>query len=59
MKYFIKRLKEFTKDENGASTVEYGFLVVLVAVVLIAIVNLIGANLGIKFDAVADTVNQH
>jgi pilus assembly protein Flp/PilA len=32
----MKRIKNFFKDESGASAVEYGLLVALIAVMLIA-----------------------
>ena len=50
----IKKLINFYKDEEGASMVEYGLLVALIAVVCIVAVGLIGSNLNRVFDNVAD-----
>jgi pilus assembly protein Flp/PilA len=49
----IKKLMNFFKDEEGATMVEYGLMVALIAVVCIAAVALIGTNLNAKFTGVA------
>ena len=38
----MERIKNFFKDESGASAVEYGLLVSLIAVVIIAAVTALG-----------------
>ncbi len=38
-------VRNFIKDESGASAVEYGLLVSLIAVIIIAGVQLLGGNL--------------
>ena len=43
----------FFKDEEGATAVEYGIMVALIAVMIIAAVTLIGENLEDVFDYVA------
>jgi pilus assembly protein Flp/PilA len=48
---------KFTTDEQGASMVEYGLLVALIAVVCIAAVGLIGTRLDAKFDTVGDSLS--
>jgi pilus assembly protein Flp/PilA len=48
---------KFTTDEQGASMVEYGLLVALIAVVCIAAVGLIGTNLDKKFDSVGNSLS--
>jgi len=52
----MEKIKHFLKDESGASAVEYGLLVALIAVVIITAVQLIGTNLSSKFNTVATTV---
>jgi len=52
----MERIKNFFKDESGASAVEYGLLVSLIAVVIIAAVTLVGQNLSTKFNEVATTL---
>lgn len=46
-------LKRIWRDEDGATAVEYGLMVALIAVVIIAAVTLLGTNLSEKFDTVA------
>ena len=46
----------FARDEEGATAVEYGLMVALIAVVIITAVALIGTNLNTTFDKVAKTV---
>ena len=51
-----KFLKAFVKDEQGATAVEYGLLVALIAVVIIAGVSLLGTKLNTTFTDVANTI---
>jgi pilus assembly protein Flp/PilA len=44
------------KSERGATAVEYGLMVALIAAVIIAAVALLGTNTSSKFDCVADAV---
>lgn len=54
------RVREFvskvTRREEGATAVEYGLMVALIAVVIIAAVTLLGGNLSDTFNDVADTI---
>ena len=52
----MERIKNFFKDESGASAVEYGLLVALIAVVIITAVTLLGTNLRSNFSSVAGSV---
>jgi pilus assembly protein Flp/PilA len=45
-------LMKLWKDEEGATAVEYGIMVALIAVVIIAAVQLIGTELDTTFDDV-------
>jgi pilus assembly protein Flp/PilA len=49
-------LKRFFQDEAGASAVEYGLLVAMIAVVIITAVTNLGTNLRSKFSLVATTI---
>jgi len=49
----MKKLIGFFKDEEGATAVEYGLLVALIAVAIIAAVTLVGTNLRDLFNQVA------
>ena len=44
---FFKDLRAFFKDESGASAVEYGLIVGLIAVALIAVLLLVGGDQGV------------
>lgn len=45
----MERIKNFFKDEAGASAVEYGLLVSLIAVAIIIAVQTLGGNLNTTF----------
>jgi pilus assembly protein Flp/PilA len=49
-------IKKFFREEEGATAVEYGLLVALIAVVIMAAVGTLGTNLNTKFTAVAGSV---
>jgi pilus assembly protein Flp/PilA len=49
----MERIKNFFKDESGASAVEYGLLVALIAVVMAVGAGVLGTNLNSMFDNVA------
>ncbi len=45
----MEKLIRFFKDEEGATAVEYGIMVALIAIVIIAGVTLLGTNLRATF----------
>jgi pilus assembly protein Flp/PilA len=49
-------LLKFLRDDGGASSVEYGLLVALIAAVIVGAVTLLGGNLKATFDYVATIV---
>jgi pilus assembly protein Flp/PilA len=50
----MKKLRKlFRRDEEGASLVEYGLLVGLIAVVCLAAVTLLGVNVNAMFQTIA------
>ena len=51
-----KHLLTLARDEEGASMVEYGLLVALIAIVAIAAVTLLGTNLSTKMNSAATTL---
>ncbi|MBM4274759.1 MAG: Flp family type IVb pilin [Deltaproteobacteria bacterium] len=53
----MEMIKKFFKDETGASAVEYGLLVALIAVVIITAVTNLGTAVNTKFQAAADAIN--
>ncbi len=52
----MKRLLGFLKDDRGASAVEYGLLVALIAAVIVGAVTLLGGNLKATFEYIASIV---
>ena len=40
----MERIKNFFKDESGATAVEYGLMVALIAAVIVAVVQSMGAS---------------
>ena len=49
----VKHIVRFMKEEDGATAVEYGLMVALIAVVIIGAVTLIGTRLNGVFGTVA------
>jgi pilus assembly protein Flp/PilA len=52
----LTTLKSMIRDEEGATMVEYGLLVALIAMVALVGVKLIGTNLNSLFTSVAGSV---
>ena len=52
----MERFKKFFRDEEGATAVEYGLMVALIAIVIIVAVGLLGTNLSSKFNQVAESI---
>ncbi len=52
----MEKLRRFFKDECGASAVEYGLLVSLIAVVIITAVTSLGTNVSAKFNQAASAM---
>ncbi|MCK8114735.1 Flp family type IVb pilin [Anaerosoma tenue] len=52
-KLYVRTRNFFERDE-GATAVEYGLMVALIAVVIIAAVALVGTNLDAIFDFIAE-----
>ncbi len=53
MLQFIER---FAKDESGATAIEYGLIVALIAVVIVGGVTAVGTQLSTKFNTVAGNI---
>ncbi len=52
----MERLMRFLKDEDGATAVEYGLMVALIAAVIIGAVTYLGTSTEVTFDAVGDAI---
>ena len=47
-----KLIARFAKDESGATAIEYGLIVALIAVVIVGVVGAIGGKLNTSFGKV-------
>lgn len=47
-----KIIRDFIKDESGATAIEYGLIAAGIALAIIAIVNGLGSNLKTKFTSI-------
>lgn len=56
MRSITSLLRRFAREEEGASMVEYGLLVALIAVACIATIGLLGGQLNSLFAAVKDKI---
>ncbi len=56
MKKFASRL---LKDESGATAIEYGLIVALIAVVIIGAVTALGTNLNTSLTAASTAIKGH
>ena len=56
MSQIVSTARKFMHEEDGATMVEYGLMVALIAVVCIAAVTTLGTNLNTKFSSVATSV---
>jgi pilus assembly protein Flp/PilA len=52
----MEGIKNFFKDESGASAVEYGLLVALIAVVIVGAVTVLGQNVSSKLNSAATSI---
>ncbi|MBC6960962.1 MAG: Flp family type IVb pilin [Lautropia sp.] len=50
---FIQAAKQFGRDEEGVTAIEYGLIAALIAVVIVTAVRLTGTNLNNIFGTVA------
>jgi len=51
-----QKLRSFLADEQGATAVEYGLMIALIAAVILGTVALLGTELNTKFTSVKDAV---
>ncbi|PYF01735.1 pilus assembly protein Flp/PilA [Rhodopseudomonas faecalis] len=55
MKNIVAR---FLKDESGATAIEYGLIATGIALAIITTVQLVGGNLSIRFNDVAEALKK-
>jgi pilus assembly protein Flp/PilA len=56
MQKFIARIRDFGTQEDGATMVEYGLMVALIAVVCLVAVTALGVNISGIFTSIAGSV---
>ncbi|MGA8978251.1 MAG: Flp family type IVb pilin [Pedococcus sp.] len=56
LKFVAKLQTRFADREEGATAVEYGLMVALIAIVIIAAVVLLGGNLSTLFNKAASSI---
>jgi pilus assembly protein Flp/PilA len=53
-----KFMTRFAKDESGATAIEYGLIVALIAVVIITAVTALGGKLNAAFEGINDGLDE-
>ena len=53
----MKKLISFFKDEEGATAVEYGLLVALIAAVIVTVVGVLGGQINTAFQTVVTALS--
>ncbi|CAN7227353.1 Flp/Fap pilin component [compost metagenome] len=56
MQNLTTMLKQFIRDEDGVTAIEYGLIAALIAVVIIVSVQTIGTKLNVIFKYIGDTL---
>jgi len=57
MQHLIARVRSFVAQEEGATMVEYGLMVALIAIACIGAVALVGTNLSGLFNRVSGSIS--
>jgi len=52
----MERIKRFMKEEEGATAVEYGMIVALIAAVIVGVVTTLGTKINTAFTTVSDAI---
>jgi len=52
----LRKIKQFCRDESGATAIEYGLIVALIAVALIGALETMGGSLSNFFNGTASVV---
>jgi len=53
----MRKMLDFLKDENGQGMVEYGLIIALIAIVVIAALTILGPKIAQLFNKVSEQVN--
>lgn len=52
----LKFIRRFVKDESGVTAIEYGLIASLIAVAIIATVTIVGSDLNVTFQNIANNL---
>jgi pilus assembly protein Flp/PilA len=52
----LSLIRDFFKDESGATAIEYGLIAALISVVIITALTTVGSNLNTKFTSIATSL---
>jgi pilus assembly protein Flp/PilA len=52
----MNTLKNFIRQDDGVTAIEYGLIAALIAVVIITAVTLVGTNLTARFNTIANAL---
>jgi len=52
----MQKIRNFVKNSKGATAIEYGLIVALIAVVIVAAVTTLGTNLKARLEAAATAI---
>ena len=55
----MERISAFLRDETGATAIEYGLIVALIAIVIIGAVTALGTNLNTTLSTAGSAVSTH
>jgi pilus assembly protein Flp/PilA len=53
----VQLFKNFAREEDGVTAIEYGLIAALIAIVIITAVTTVGTNLNVVFTAVATALS--
>jgi pilus assembly protein Flp/PilA len=56
MQLLAKKLQEFIADEQGATAVEYGLFVALIAAVIVTLVSTLGTKIKAAFQSIVTAI---
>ena len=56
MKFLVKKVHDFLIDEQGATAVEYGMFVALIAAVIVTLVITLGKQINAAFKSIVDAL---
>ena len=52
----MEKLMRFFKDEEGVTAIEYSLIAALIAIVIVIVVGLVGDNVNLVFQNIADVL---